>query len=242
MKTSDFDYQLPPELIAQEPVEPRDSSCLMVISRDTNEIEHKIFKCLPGFFEAGDCFVINDTRVLPARLKGLKDKTGGKAEVFLLSELEESCWEALVKPGRRLQPGTKIIFGDGVLVGNIGERLSGGKRIVRFEYEGNFRDILKKIGELPLPPYVHRSLKEPERYQTVYSREEKSVAAPTAGLHFTPSLIKKIEGQGVRFATITLEVGLDTFRPVKTENIEEHEIHNGHITHRCVLEEHRLCC
>ncbi len=225
MKTSDFNYLLPAELIAQEPVEPRDSSRLMIVNRGVNKIEHKTFKDLPEYLQTGDCLIINDTRVLPARLKGVKDKTGGKAEVFLLTELKEGWWEALVKPGRRLQPGTKVIFGNGILIGNIEERLPDGGRIIRFEYEGNFKDVLSKVGEVPLPPYVHRNLKEPERYQTIYSKEEKSVAAPTAGLHFTPNLIEKIKEKGIKFATVTLEVGLDTFRPVKTENVEEHEIH-----------------
>ncbi|HDP70285.1 MAG TPA: tRNA preQ1(34) S-adenosylmethionine ribosyltransferase-isomerase QueA [Actinobacteria bacterium] len=228
MKTSDFDYQLPAELIAQEPVELRDSSCLMVVCRNTGSIEHKIFRELPEFLEEGDCLVVNDTRVLPARLIGVKNKTGGKAEVFLLTELKEGYWEALVKPGRRLQPGVKVIFGDGLLTGNIEKRLSGGKRIVFFEHEGNFRDILKTVGEVPLPPYITRSPENPERYQTVYARNERSVAAPTAGLHFTPNLIEKIKEKGIKFATVTLEVGLDTFRPVKTENVEEHEIHKEH--------------
>ncbi|MDO8886713.1 tRNA preQ1(34) S-adenosylmethionine ribosyltransferase-isomerase QueA [Candidatus Oleimmundimicrobium sp.] len=225
MKTSDFNYCLPAELIAQKPIESRDSSRLIVVDRGVNKIEHKTFRDIAEFLQAGDCLVINDTRVLPARLKGVKDKTGGKAEIFLLTELKEGRWEALVKPGRRLQPGTKVIFKDGILIGEIEGRLSGGKRIVRFEYEGNFKEILKKVGEVPLPPYVHRSLKEPERYQTIYSKEEKSVAAPTAGLHFTPVFMDELKEKGVRFATVTLEVGLDTFRPVKTENIEEHEIH-----------------
>jgi len=225
MITSDFNYCLPTELIAQEPIEPRDSSRLMIVNRGVNKIEHKTFRDIPEFLQMGDCLIINDTRVLPARLKGVKDKTGGKAEVFLLTELKEGWWEALVKPGRRLQPGTKVIFGNGILIGNIEERLPDGGRIVRFEYEGNFKDVLSRVGEVPLPPYVHRNLKEPERYQTIYSKEEKSVAAPTAGLHFTPNLIKEIKGRGIRFATVTLDVGLDTFRPVKTENVEEHEIH-----------------
>jgi len=225
MRTSDFNYCLPTELIAQEPIEPRDSSRLMIVNRGANKIEHKTFRDVPEFLQMGDCLVINDTRVLPARLKGVKDKTGGKAEVFLLTELKEGWWEALVKPGHRLQPGTKVIFGNGILIGNIEERLPDGGRIVRFEYEGNFKDVLSRVGEVPLPPYVHRNLKEPERYQTIYSKEEKSVAAPTAGLHFTPNLIKEIKRRGIRFATVTLDVGLDTFRPVKTENVEEHEIH-----------------
>jgi S-adenosylmethionine:tRNA ribosyltransferase-isomerase len=225
MKVSDFDYCLPPQLIAQQPLEPRDISRLMIVDREKSRIEDIMFKDIPDFFNEGDCLVINNTRVFPARLKGFKAKTKGKVEVLLLSEIEENKWEVLVKPARRLSEGMEIVFGDASLTGYIEKCLPEGERIISFKCEGDFKETLRKVGEIPLPPYIHQPLTDVERYQTIYAEKEGSVAAPTAGLHFTESLLKKIEQKGVIFATITLQVGIDTFRPVKTENVEEHKIH-----------------
>jgi len=234
MKTSDFYYHLPQELIAQSPLEPRDSCRLMVVDRRSGKIEHTIFKNLPRYLGQGDCLVINDTRVFPARLRGYKAETKGKplnesirgkVEVLLLSQVGHDEWQALVKPGRRLPAGAKMVFGNGLLRGYIKERLPGGERIVSFQSEEDFQKILHKIGEIPLPPYIHKPLAEPERYQTIFARKEGSVAAPTAGLHFTEELLKELKEKGVNFAFITLKIGLDTFRPIQTENIEEHKIH-----------------
>lgn len=226
MKTSDFDYQLPSELIAQEPIEPRDASRLLVLDRKKQSITHGKFRNLSEFLNEGDCLVINNTRVLPARLKGQKYKTGGKAEVLLLRQLNGLIWEALVKPGRRLQKGARIVFGDGELVGLIEDSLKRGKRVISFECKGDFFEILHRLGEVPLPPYVHKPLRDEERYQTIFAwGKEESVAAPTAGLHFTPSLIEVLKVKGVRFAEISLSIGLDTFRPIATELVENHKIH-----------------
>lgn len=226
MKTADFDYTLPAELISQVPVEPRDSSRLMIVDRQAETFQRRRFTDLPEYLKAGDCLIVNDTRVLPARLKGVKQGTGGKAEVLLLSEIGDTKWESLVRPAARLKPGTTIIFSEGELIGTIEECLPDGRRVVSFNAQGDFYEILHRLGEMPLPPYIHEPLKEPERYQTIYSKEEKSAAAPTAGLHFTQELLEKVLGMGVNIAFVTLQVGLDTFRPIKEEEIEKHRIHS----------------
>jgi S-adenosylmethionine:tRNA ribosyltransferase-isomerase len=228
MRTDDFNYELPQELIAQAPVEPRDSSRLMVVHRDSGEIEHRRFTDIVDYIGAGDCLVINNTKVIPARLKGEKIGTGAKVEIFLLEQVEGNCWEALVRPGRRLHPGTQVSIGDGLITATIEKHLDGGERIVSFDCEGEFTDAIDKAGEMPLPPYITRKLAENEgqRYQTVYAENKGSVAAPTAGLHFTPELITRVSEKGIRFAPVTLRVGLDTFRPVKTDRIEEHHMHS----------------
>jgi len=226
MKTSEFDYQLPKELIAQDPVEPRDSSRLMVLYRKSGEIEHRIFRDVMEYLNPGDCLVINDTKVIPARLKGRKADTGGQVEIFLLAELEKDLWEALVRPGRRLRPGAKVIIGDGRLTATIEKRLAGGERLVSFSYEGDFNDIISELGEVPLPPYIEKPLGQIDRYQTIYARDWGSVAAPTAGLHFTPELMLKLKDKGVIVTAVTLRVGIDTFRPVREENVEEHKMHS----------------
>lgn len=225
MRTADFDYFLPPELIAQVPIEPRDASRLMIVDRRRDAFSHQHFRDLPGSLSAGDCLVLNNTRVLPARLKGKKAATGGKVEVLLLNELDEKKWEALVRPAARLKEGSTVIFDDR-LVGKVEESLSRGRRIISFETDGEFRQLLREIGEIPLPRYIRRPLKDSERYQTVYSLEERSAAAPTAGLHFTSGLLQKIEEKGIKIVFLTLEVGLDTFRPIKEENIEDHQLHS----------------
>jgi len=226
MRTEEFDYNLPKELIAQDPAEPRDSSRLMVIHRETGVIEDRIFRDIGQYLKPGDCLVVNNTKVIPARLKGEKAHTGGKVEIFLLSEIEEDLWEALVKPGRRLRPGTEVILGEGKLLAKIEKRLAGGERLVSFKYEGNFNEIIASLGEVPLPPYISKPLDEAERYQTVYAQEWGSVAAPTAGLHFTPELMKRLEEKGIVVVAVTLRVGMDTFRPVREEVIENHKMHS----------------
>jgi len=226
MKTAEFDYTLPHELIAQEPVEPRDSSRLMVIDRGAGRIEHKVFRDISEYIEPGDCLVINDTKVIPARLRGEKAGTGGKAEIFLLAEVAGGLWEALVKPGRRLAPGAKVVIGGGAIVATIEKRLPGGERIVSLEYEGEFEDALEKAGEVPLPPYIERPIDTIDRYQTVYARQWGSVAAPTAGLHFTPRLLRELDDKGAVISAVTLRVGIDTFRPVREEEVEAHEMHS----------------
>lgn len=231
MKTSDFYYDLPPELIAQTPLERRDGSRLMVLHRDTGEIEHKHFFDLPQFLRPGDCLVLNDSRVLPARLLGRRDPSGGAVEVLLLVDKGEKKWECLVRPGRKLRPGQKMTFGDGsLLTATVLEELPGGNRIVEFHYEGIFLEILEQLGKMPLPPYIKEELQDPERYQTVYSREVGSAAAPTAGLHFTPELLRQVQEMGVKLAYVTLHVGLGTFRPVKEEEITDHEMHAEYCT------------
>lgn len=226
MKTAEFDYALPKELIAQEPVEPRDSSRLMVVHRDSGLIEHRRFFEVGEFLRAGDCLIVNDTRVIPARLKGEKARTGGKVEIFLLAEVEKGLWEALVRPGRRLQPGAEVILGDGRLRARIEKRLAGGERLVSFDHDGDLDELIDVLGEIPLPPYITKPLDERERYQTIYAKERGSVAAPTAGLHFTPALLESLTQKGVKTASVTLRVGLDTFRPVREEDIEKHEMHS----------------
>ena len=227
MKVSEFNYELPEELIAQTPIEKRDESRLMVLERKKQTIEHKVFKDIIDYLEPGDCLVRNNTKVLPARLYGKKE-TGAKVEFLLLNQIEGDIWESIVRPGNKLHVGTKVIFGDGLLEAEILEVMPGGTRKVEFHYKGIFNEILDQIGLMPLPPYIHEELKENDRYQTVYAKYNGSAAAPTAGLHFTEELLKKIEEKGVKIANVTLHVGIGTFRPVKVEKIEEHEMHSEH--------------
>ncbi len=226
MKTSDFYFELPEELIAQIPLEDRTSSKLMVLDKDTGEIKHKHFSDMINYLEEGDCLVLNDTRVIPARLFGSKHPGGGKVEILLLTRKSEKEWEVLVKPGKKARIGDAIQFGSGELIGTIKDIIEDGKRIIEFTYEGIFEETLDKLGEMPLPPYIHEKLEDRERYQTVYSKNTGSAAAPTAGLHFTNELLDRLKQKGIQIAYITLHVGLGTFRPVKTDNILEHEMHS----------------
>ena len=223
-KTSDFYYDLPEELIAQTPLQQRDSSRLMVLDRQTGEVAHKHFYDILDYLQPGDCLVMNDSRVLPARLLGHRP-TGGAVEVLLLRDLGDKCWECLCKPGRKMQPGSEVIFGDGELTATVREVREDGNRVVEFHYEGIFLEVLERLGKMPLPPYIKEELQDQERYQTVYSREVGSAAAPTAGLHFTQELLEKIRQKGVKEAFVTLHVGLGTFRPVKAEQITDHHMH-----------------
>ncbi|MBQ6347048.1 MAG: tRNA preQ1(34) S-adenosylmethionine ribosyltransferase-isomerase QueA [Clostridia bacterium] len=225
MKLSDFMYDLPEARIAQTPVEPRDHSRLMVIHRDTGEIEHRHFYDIIDYLNPGDCLVINETKVIPARLYGERP-TGGACEVLLLKQLGPKRWETLVRPGKKLKPGTEVVFGDGRLRCRVMETTDVGGRIVEFECEGSFEAALDALGEMPLPPYIHEKLEDRDRYQTVYAKQDGSAAAPTAGLHFTPELLARIPEKGVDIVPVLLHVGLGTFRPVKVENIEEHEMHS----------------
>lgn len=227
MNVSEFNYELPEELIAQVPLEKRDESRLMVLNRKEQTIEHKTFKDIIDFLEPEDCLVRNNTKVIPARIYGKKE-TGANVEFLLLNNIEGDIWESIVRPGNKLHIGTKVIFGEGLLEAEILEIMPGGTRKVEFHYEGIFNEILDKIGLMPLPPYIHEELKEKERYQTVYAKYNGSAAAPTAGLHFTPELLKQIEEKGVNIANVTLHVGIGTFRPVKEEKVEEHEMHSEH--------------
>ena len=226
MKTSDFHFELPPELIAQTPLDRRDASRLLVLDRETGKREHRHFYELPEYLNPGDCLVMNDSRVLPARLIGRRLPGGGASEILLLADRGNGRWECLVRPGRKLRPGAVVDFGDGLLRATIESEAADGNRIVRFDYEGVFLEVLERLGEMPLPPYIHEKLEDRERYQTVYSRALGSAAAPTAGLHFTPELLKQLEEKGVRLCWLTLHVGLGTFRPVKEENILDHEMHS----------------
>ncbi|MEG0824770.1 MAG: tRNA preQ1(34) S-adenosylmethionine ribosyltransferase-isomerase QueA [Oscillospiraceae bacterium] len=226
MKTSDFYYDLPQELIAQTPLERRDGSRLLTLNKATGKTEHRHFFDLPEYLRPGDCLVLNDSRVLPARLLGHRVPSGGAVEVLLLIDRGNKTWECLVRPGRKLHPGAQISFGDGLLTAEIMEEVEGGNRLVRFNYEGIFLEILERLGKMPLPPYIKEELNDPERYQTVYSNEVGSAAAPTAGLHFTKELLAQIEAMGVRLAYVTLHVGLGTFRPVKEDEVEGHEMHS----------------
>ncbi|MCR4616197.1 MAG: tRNA preQ1(34) S-adenosylmethionine ribosyltransferase-isomerase QueA [Clostridiales bacterium] len=228
MKKSDFYYYLPQELIAQHPAEPRDSSRLMCLGKSDGSIEHRVFRDIVDLLEPGDCLILNDTRVLPARIYGRREDTGAVVEFLLLNQKENDTWEALAGPGKKAKTGARFIFGGGELCAEVTEVLDNGNRMVRFEYEGNFFNILDKIGEMPLPHYITEKLENSERYQTVYSRELGSAAAPTAGLHFTPELLDRIREKGVKTGFVTLHVGLGTFRPVKAENIEEHHMHSEH--------------
>lgn len=226
MKTSDFYYDLPQELIAQEPLKDRSSSRLLVLHRDSGEIEHKIFKDITGYLKKGDCLVINDTKVMPARLIGARKNTGARVEILLLVRKDLDTWEVLTYPGKKAKPGEIITFGDGRLEAEILEVIEGGNRIVKFHYDGVFETILDELGEMPLPPYITHKLEDKNRYQTVYAVHEGSAAAPTAGLHFTKELLEEIKNMGVEIAHVTLHVGLGTFRPVKVEDVTNHEMHS----------------
>ncbi|MBQ9673761.1 MAG: tRNA preQ1(34) S-adenosylmethionine ribosyltransferase-isomerase QueA [Ruminococcus sp.] len=228
MKTSDFYYDLPEELIAQTPLEPRDSSKMLVLDRKSGSIEHKIFRDVIDFLNPGDTLIVNDSRVLPARIYGTKVPTGANVEFLLLKQVREKTWETLVKPGRKAKPGDKFSFGNGIMQGEVIEILQDGNRIVQFSCENNFYETLDKIGQMPLPPYIHEKLKDRERYQTVYSNELGSAAAPTAGLHFTNELLEKIKSKGVNIGYVTLHVGLGTFRPVKVDDVTNHKMHSEH--------------
>ena len=228
MELSEFNYELPEELIAQTPIEKRDEARLMVLNKKNKTIEHKVFKDILDYLKPGDCLVRNNTKVIPARLYGIKEETGAKVEFLLLNRIEGDIWEVMVKPGKKLMPGVNVVFGDGLLKAEVLEKMEGGNRKVKFEYNGIFNEILNEIGLMPLPPYIHEKLKEKDRYQTVYAKYEGSAAAPTAGLHFTDELFKKLQEKGVEVANVTLHVGIGTFRPVKVENIEEHDMHSEH--------------
>lgn len=225
MKLDLFDYDLPEELIAQTPLKNRSDSRLMVLDKKTGKIEHSVFKNITQYLRPGDCLVLNNTKVLPARLIGIKDETGAKIEVLLLKQLEGDRWETLVKPAKRVKTGTVVRFGDGKLSAVCAEELDHGGRVMKFQYEGIFYEVLNELGKMPLPPYIKEQLEDQDRYQTVYAKEPGSAAAPTAGLHFTEALLKKIEAMGVKIVYITLHVGLGTFRPVNEENIENHDMH-----------------
>ena len=226
MKTSDFYYDLPQELIAQDPLEDRSSSRLLVLDRKTGEMEHRVFRDITEYLGPGDCLVVNNTKVIPARLLGVKEDTGAGIEILLLKRKADNVWETLVKPGKKARPGARIVFGDGILKGEVLEVVDEGNRLIRFEYEGIFEEILDRLGQMPLPPYITHQLKDKNRYQTVYAEHDGSAAAPTAGLHFTPELLEEIQAKGVRLAHVTLHVGLGTFRPVKVEDVSQHHMHS----------------
>ena len=226
MKLKDFWYELPEHLIAQNPAEKRDMSRLLLLDRKTGKTTHLHFRDIKNYINPADCLVINNTRVIPARLLGVREDTGGKIEFVLLKKHDKDIWEVMLKPGKRAKPGTRFIFGDNLLKAEILEIVDGGNRIVKFTYDGIFEEVLDRIGIIPLPPYITEKLRDKERYQTVYSKYNGSAAAPTAGLHFTEELINELKNNGVRFAELTLHVGIGTFRPVKTENIEEHKMHS----------------
>ncbi len=226
MKKSLFYYDLPEELIAQDPLTDRSSSRLMVLDKSDGHIEHKIFRDITGYLNPGDCLVLNDTKVIPARLLGAKKDTGGAVEILLLKRLSADLWECLVRPGKKMRRGAEVEFGDGMLTGRITDQKDDGNRIVEFKYDGIFEEILDKLGTMPLPPYITHKLADPTRYQTVYAKYDGSAAAPTAGLHFTPELLKEIEDKGIRIAYVTLHVGLGTFRPVKEDDILDHKMHS----------------
>ena len=226
MNLHDFYYELPQELIAQDPLPDRSGSRLLLLDRKTGETEHHIFRDIVDYLNPGDCLAVNNTKVIPARLIGSREGTGAKIEVLLLKRGEDDVWETLVKPGKKAKPGTKILFGGGLLTGEVLEVIEDGNRKIRFQYEGIFEEILDQLGQMPLPPYIMHQLKDKNRYQTVYAKHDGSAAAPTAGLHFTPELLRKIEEKGVLIAHVTLHVGLGTFRPVKVENILEHHMHS----------------
>ena len=226
MKTSDFYFHLPQEQIAQDPLEDRSSSRLLVLDKETGEYEHRVFRDIVDYLHPGDCLVLNNTKVIPARLFGEKEGTGAHIEILLLKRRENDIWETLVKPGRKAKPGTKISFGGGLLTGEVLDVVEEGNRLIRFSYEGIFEEILDQLGQMPLPPYITHQLKDKNRYQTVYAKYDGSAAAPTAGLHFTPELLKQVKEMGVEIAEVTLHVGLGTFRPVKVENVLEHHMHS----------------
>ena len=226
MKRQDFYYELPEELIAQDPLADRESSRLLVLNRESGVISHHVFREITEYLHEGDCLVINDTKVLPARLIGSKEGTNGKVEILLLKRKENNIWETLVKPGRKAKVGTRLVFGEGLLIGQVVDIVEEGNRLIQFTYEGIFEEILDRLGQMPLPPYITHQLADKNRYQTVYAAHTGSAAAPTAGLHFTPELLKKIEDMGVEIAKVTLHVGLGTFRPVKVDEITEHHMHS----------------
>ena len=226
MDVKDFYYELPEELIAQDPLEDRSSSRLMVLDKKTGEIEHKHFKDILSYLNPGDCLVINNTKVIPARLFGVKEGTQAKIEILLLKRKENDIWETLVKPGKKAKPGTRISFGEGILVGEVLEVVEDGNRLIQFHYEGIFEEILEQLGQMPLPPYITHQLQDKNRYQTVYAKYDGSAAAPTAGLHFTKELLEEVKAMGVEIAEVTLHVGLGTFRPVKVENVLDHHMHS----------------
>lgn len=226
MKTSDFYFDLPEELIAQDPLEDRSSSRLLVLNKETGSIKHKVFKNIKEYLKPGDCLVLNNTKVIPARLIGEKEGTGAKIELLLLKRMEGDVWETLVKPGKKAKPGTRIVFGSGLLVGEITEVVEEGNRHVKFYYEGIFEEILDQLGQMPLPPYITHQLQDKNRYQTVYAKYEGSAAAPTAGLHFTQELLQELKEMGVEIASVTLHVGLGTFRPVKVDDVTQHHMHS----------------
>jgi S-adenosylmethionine:tRNA ribosyltransferase-isomerase len=230
MRVQDFYFDLPEELIAQEPLEKRDESRLLVLHKDSGEIEHRVFKDIVEILNEGDCLVLNNSRVIPARIYGIKEDTGANMEFVLLKRIDKDKWETLVKPGKKAKPGTRFVFGNGELKCSVLETTEVGGRIIEFEYDGVFEEILDRLGQMPLPPYITKQLEDKERYQTVYSKVEGSAAAPTAGLHFTHQLIESIKAKGVKIAYVTLHVGLGTFRPVKVENIEEHLMHSEFYT------------
>ena len=226
MDVKDFYYDLPQELIAQDPLSDRSGSRLMVLDKNTGEIEHRIFRDITEYLRPGDCLVINNTKVIPARLYGVKEDTGAKIEVLLLKRKENDVWETLVKPGRKCKPGTKLSFGEGLLTGEVTEIVEEGNRLIRFHYEGIFEEILDRLGQMPLPPYITHQLEDKNRYQTVYAKYDGSAAAPTAGLHFTPALLEQVRQMGVEIAEVTLHVGLGTFRPVKETDVLKHHMHS----------------
>ncbi len=226
MKRQDFFYELPEELIAQDPLADRESSRLLVLDKESGVISHHVFREITDYLSEGDCLVINDTKVLPARLIGSKEGTNAKIEILLLKRRENNIWETLVKPGKKAKPGTRIIFGGGILTGEVVDVVEEGNRLIQFTYEGIFEEILDQLGQMPLPPYITHQLEDKNRYQTVYAAHTGSAAAPTAGLHFTPQLLEKIEAQGVEIAKVTLHVGLGTFRPVKVDEITDHHMHS----------------
>lgn len=226
LRTSDYFFDLPKELIAQDPLEDRSSSRLLVLDRKTGEVEHHVFTDILDYLEPGDCLVLNNTKVIPARLLGVKEDTGAAVEVFLLKRRENDVWETLVKPGKKLRPGARVVFGDGRLKAEILDIVDEGNRLVQFFYEGIWEEVLDSLGEMPLPPYITHKLQDKNRYQTVYAKHAGSAAAPTAGLHFTQELLKKVEEKGVDLAYVTLHVGLGTFRPVKVDNVLEHHMHS----------------
>ena len=226
MDVKDFDYDLPEELIAQDPLEDRSSSRLMVLDKKTGEVSHHVFREIVKYLRPGDCLVLNNTKVIPARLFGVKEGTMAKIEILLLKRRQNDVWETLVKPGKKAKPGTRIIFGDGLLTGEVIDVVDDGNRLIQFSYEGIFEEILDKLGQMPLPPYITHQLKDKNRYQTVYAKYDGSAAAPTAGLHFTKELLQQVKDKGVDIAEVTLHVGLGTFRPVKVDNVLDHHMHS----------------
>lgn len=226
MNVKDFDFELPQELIAQDPLEDRSGSKLLILDKDTGKTEHRIFRDIVSYLNPGDCLVINNTKVIPARLYGVKEGTEAHIEILLLKRRENDIWETLVKPGKKAKPGTKIIFGDGLLTGEVIDVVEEGNRLIQFSYEGIFEEILDRLGQMPLPPYITHQLQDKDRYNTVYAVHSGSAAAPTAGLHFTPELLEEIRAKGVEIAPVTLHVGLGTFRPVKVDDVEHHHMHS----------------